>query len=101
MNPSKHALGPLLKDSIHSGISRHCLKRTRSSFEFFMYKNQHKVSLQIPEYKGALDKACHMFTESFILNLLKNYFSFQVKFSLWNALSVLVCGFVDILEFCK
>ena len=52
MNPSKQALGPSLKDSIHSGISRHCLKRTWSSLEFFMYKNQHKVSLQIPEYNG-------------------------------------------------
>ena len=97
MNPSKQALGPFLKVSIHSGISRYCLKRAWSLFEFFMYKNQHEISLQIPKCKEALNKAYQMVTESFILNSLNLHFSFTVKFPFLNAFSMLVCGFVDIL----
>ena len=68
MNPSKETFGPLLEISMHSGISRHYLKRARSSIEFSMYKNQHEIYLQIPECKESLNKAYHMFTERFILD---------------------------------
>ena len=97
MNPSKETLGPLLEIIMHSGISRHYSKRARSSIEFFMYKNQHEISLQIPKCTEALNKACQMFTESFILNSLNLHFSFTVKFQFLNVFSILVCGFVDIL----